>query len=277
MLCWFGDSMLPEFEKGFSIVIPSWNNEPFLRKCIEYLRKYSEYDHQIIVHLNEGTRCQMTKKYLAEQKVFTTESKINFGVCAAVNKASELANRDLIMYFNDDMLALPGWDLELAKLASAYDFKEKIWLSSTMIEPFGNRPEMLAPYNFGTTLDDFCELTLLKNVEKLKFLNPDIGGTTWPPTLLYKNVFDKIGGFSEEYFPGFGSDPDLAKKCWDYGIRDFVGVGRSLVYHFQCVTTRRVSHKNNGHQIFKQQHGMSMDHFVNNILRRGHEWTHPEG
>ena len=39
----------------FSILIPTFNNLDYLKICIESLRKNSNFDHQIIVHVNQGT------------------------------------------------------------------------------------------------------------------------------------------------------------------------------------------------------------------------------
>ena len=38
----------------FSIVIPSWNNLPCLRLCVESLRRNSRHAHQVLVHVNDG-------------------------------------------------------------------------------------------------------------------------------------------------------------------------------------------------------------------------------
>ncbi len=38
----------------FSILIPSWNNLDYLKCCVASIRKNSRYQHQIIVHVNEG-------------------------------------------------------------------------------------------------------------------------------------------------------------------------------------------------------------------------------
>ena len=37
-----------------SIIIPTYNNLPYLRKCIESIGKNSFYDNEILVHINEG-------------------------------------------------------------------------------------------------------------------------------------------------------------------------------------------------------------------------------
>ena len=38
----------------FSILIPTWNNLSLLRLCVESIRKNSKYDHQLVIHINEG-------------------------------------------------------------------------------------------------------------------------------------------------------------------------------------------------------------------------------
>ena len=39
----------------FSIVIPTWNNLAFLKLCIQSIQRNSYYNHQIIVHVNDGS------------------------------------------------------------------------------------------------------------------------------------------------------------------------------------------------------------------------------
>jgi len=271
-----------KWENEFCIVIPSWNNLPYLIACIESIRKYSIYKHQIVVHLNEGTE----EEELALHKlggIEFTKSTTNLGVCGAVNKAANLCKRPIIMYMNDDMIVLPKWDTELVKFYEKYQFGEKVWLSSTMIEPTGFRPEMVCGYNFGRSPAELKEHSLLIHKEhsllihlpKLRMLIPHQNGSTWPPNLMFTSMFEKIGGFSEEFWPGFGSDPELDKKMWDEGVRDFVGVGTSLVYHFQCITSKRVAHLSNGHQVFEQKHGMTIDHLVTDMMKRGTPWQGP--
>ena len=50
---------------------------------------------------------------------------------------------------------------------------------------------------------------------------------------------EKVGGWSEEFFPTGGDDTDFALKLWNSNVRIFKGLGKCLVYHFGSVTTRK--------------------------------------
>ena len=92
----------------FSIFIPTWNNLPFLKLCVESIRKNSTYRHQIIVHVNDGS--DGTLEWVKEQGLDYTHSAENVGVCLAMNMMRSKVKTDYICFINDDMYALPHWD-----------------------------------------------------------------------------------------------------------------------------------------------------------------------
>jgi glycosyltransferase involved in cell wall biosynthesis len=57
----------------FSILIPTFNNLEYLKICINSLKKNSNFAHQIIVHVNEGT--DGTAEYLKKNNIEYTYSK----------------------------------------------------------------------------------------------------------------------------------------------------------------------------------------------------------
>ena len=58
----------------------------------------------------------------------------------------------------------------------------------------------------------------------MKNLNlDDLQGSHWAPHLIHKSIWNKVGGFSEEFNPGFASDPDLNMKLWKENVRIFKG------------------------------------------------------
>src|SRR4051812_48636864 len=121
-------------EKKFSILIPSWNNLPYLQLCIDSILRNSSYSHQIIVHVNEGN--DGTLQWIESQThVDYTYSDENVGICYALNYARTIASTDYIVYVNDDMYMCPGWDKILMNEinATGHPF---FFFSSTMIEPY---------------------------------------------------------------------------------------------------------------------------------------------
>jgi len=261
-------------DKGISIIIPTWNSLPYLKLLINSLNINSYFrTHEIIVHINEDH--SGTEDWIKFQtNIKYTISKNNIGICKAINTAYSLATRDIIMYWNDDMVALPEWDLELNNFYNSYFSNEKkIWLSSTMIEPTGFNDCCISPNNYGLDVCNFDYDKLLIDIPKLKNIKGYVNGSTWPPNLLFRSVFEQINGMCEEYIEGFGSDPDLAMRMYEVGVRDFIGVGSSLVYHFQCKSTSKIRNTGHGRNLFIKKHGMSIEHFVNNIIKRGTKWT----
>ena len=38
----------------FSIIIPTYNNLNYLKLCLNSINKNSKYNHEVIIHINEG-------------------------------------------------------------------------------------------------------------------------------------------------------------------------------------------------------------------------------
>ncbi len=251
--------------RKFSIIIPSWNNLPFLKMCIASLRRNSKYSHQIIVHANESS--DGTAGWLAKENIPFTASRENIGICRAFNQALPLAKNNMVMYMNDDMYALPQWD---EALAAAIPESPAWMLSSTMIEPRESRNGCVVVADYGSTLESFRENDLLKDFPGMT--KPDWSGASWPPVMTPRQLLMDVGGFSEEFSPGMYSDPDLAMKLWQRGVRYFRGAGKSLVYHFQSKSTNRIP-LNNGRLTFMKKWGITPSFFYKEYLRMGQPWT----
>ena len=86
---------------------------------------------------------------------------------------------------------------------------------------------------------------------------------------MHKDVWHKVGGFSEEFNPGMGSDPDFNMKLWNEGVRIFKGIENFKVYHFSSITTRKKVGiiKNNGDKTFLKKWGISIKFFKKYFLK----------
>jgi len=254
----------------FSILIPSWNNLPYLKLCVDSLRNHSAADHEIILHLNEGTDGSL--EWAREEGIRFTHSEENVGICIALNQASTLATTEFIAYFNDDMYALPGWDSALTDTIRSIPHR-KWFLSSTMIEPAASRNRcVIAPQDYGSGPDDFREKDLLREFRALP--KEDWSGASWPPNVVPRDLWETVGGYSEEFSPGLSSDPDFTRKVWEAGVRHLQGVGRSRVYHFQSRSTGKVV-RNDGRRQFLEKWGITQSTFTHCYLRLGSRWKGP--
>ena len=252
----------------FSLIIPTWNNLPYLQLCLSSIVKNSSFEHQIIILINEGN--DGTLEWVKSQDyldyVYAPE---NIGICFGLNSCRSLVNTDFIVYINDDMYLLPKWDAELhAHMQSIPHFN--YILSSTMIEPAATNNDCVIVKDYGDSLETFQEEKLLAEFESLE--KDDWMGSTWPPLIMHRDLWDLVGGMSIEFSPGMYSDPDLSMKLWKTGVRYFKGVGSSRVYHFGSKSTGRVK-KNTGRDMFLLKWGMTSKHFTKDILKRGQPFS----
>ncbi len=212
----------------FSVIIPSYNNINYLKICIESLLKNSYYKNEIIVHLNIGS--DGSDNYLKSRNIKYTHTDYNAGICKAVNQASKLSTNDFITYAHDDFYFCPNWDKFLSDEIKSLGHNN-FYLSSSTIGTFGNN------LNCGDNYENFDEKKFLNNYDNIILY--DLQGSTWAPHVIHKSLWNKVGGFSEEFFPGAGSDPDLNMKLWNEGVRIFKNLSKSKIYHFKSKTLRR--------------------------------------
>ena len=248
----------------FSIIIPTFNNVKYLKLCIESIKKNSTFNHEIIAHVNLGE--DGTKEYLDNEKIEYTFTNYNAGICEGMNKATKKANFDFILYSHDDFYFCPKWDEilneEIKKIGH-----NRFYLSGIMMN---NGP---LKFNAGSDFETFDEKKLLENYEKINHY--DFQGSTWAPHLIHKEIWNKVGGFSEEFYPGTGSDPDLNMKLWREGVRIFKGLRKCKVYHFGSIVTRKYKNHptiktesgSKGGKIFLLKWGITFKFFKKHYLR----------
>tara|TARA_B100000902_G_C27266621_1_gene893872 strand:- start:29 stop:892 length:864 start_codon:yes stop_codon:yes gene_type:complete len=247
-----------------SIIIPTFNNLDYLKNCINSLKKNSTFNHQIIPHVNVGD--DGTKEFLLSQNIDFTFTNYNSGICEGMNLASKKARFDYILYSHDDFYFCPDWDLVLKKEIEVIKHNN-FYLSGIMMN---NGP---LKFDCGNNLNDFDEHKLLDNFKNVNHY--DFQGSTWAPHLIHKDLWNKVGGFSEEFYPGTGSDPDLNMKLWKEGVRIFKGLNDCKVYHFGSIVTRKYKNHptiktesgSKGAKIFLLKWGISIKFFKKRYLR----------
>jgi glycosyltransferase involved in cell wall biosynthesis len=226
-----------------SIICPTFNNLNYLRLFIKSIKENSFFNHELIFHINDGSDGSLN--FIRSEKIKYTHSNDNIGLCSAVNNAFTKSTKQYILYAHDDMYFCKNWDKFLEKEVNLY--KDNLfYLSGTNV----SYKDGLINYDCGNShenfdikkFNDFCINDKSKSLQ----------GSHWAPHLIPRDLWIKIGGFSEEFNPGDGSDPDLCCKLWFHGnVRIFKCVSLFKVYHFGSVTIRKNKlKKNNGTKLF---------------------------
>ena len=244
---------------NFTILIPTYNNLKYLRLLCESIKINSNFSHQLIFHINDGS--DGSYDYINNNKYQFTHSKTNIGLCSSIKESSKLIKNEYVLYAHDDMYFCKNWDKFLIEEVQKQN-NNLFYFSGTNISykdgilnfDCGNTPENFDQIKF----DNFCE----------KNNSPDLQGSHWAPHLIHRDLWTKVGGFSIEFDPGDGSDPDLCMKLWNEGVRTFKCISRFKVYHFGSVTTRkRDININNGTKKFLLKFGFNPRFFRKYYLR----------
>ena len=251
-----------------SIVIPTYNNLDYLKLCLKSLKKNSSFNHEIIIHINDGS--DGTLDFIKTNNYKHTRSDDNIGLCSSINKAAKLVSNQYILYSHDDMYFCPNWDKVLLDEVKNLNH-DNFYLSGTMIEH--NSGHIVC--DFGIDLDTFKEDELLSRYKSINFY--DHQGTHFAPHLVSKKMWDKVGGFSEEFNPGIGSDPDFNMKLWKEGVRIFKGLNDFKVYHFGSLTTRKKKNfiQNRGDKTFLKKWGITTKFFKKHYLKSKTKYNGP--
>ena len=245
----------------FSILIPTFNNIDYLKLAINSIKINSKYEHEIILHINDGS--DGTLEYAQREGLIYTHSDINVGLCSSINKAATKISTNYVLYVHDDMYLCANWDEILEKEITNLDH-DLFYLSGTNYElrdidnhyKPGNSPKQFNP-------DLFHKFCMTKK-------DKDLQGSHWAPHIISKRLWDIVGGFSEEFDPGDGSDPDFCMKLWINNVRIFKSIDKFKVFHFGSRTTRsKKIIKNNGTKKFLLKYGFNPKFFRKYYLRGG--------
>ncbi len=264
-------SVRPVPDAVFSILIPTWNNLEYIKLCVESIRKHSRLPHQIILHVNEGS--DGTLEWVREQGLDHTYSENNAGICFGMNAAATLATAKYLAYINDDMYVCPNWDTPLLE-AIQQKTNDAFLFGAALIEPRDtHNPCVIFSDRFGNSIESFREQDLIEHHSDLE--KPDWLGGGGAGIVVSRRLWDLVGGYSVEYTPGLYSDPDFSMKLWQAGVRDFMGVSQSRIFHFQCVSTGRIVKKNDGRKQFRRKWKISSNQFLKRYLKLANPYEGP--
>ncbi len=230
-----------------SIIIPAFNNAALTKKCLEAIKKNTPEKHLDDVIVVDNASTDHTAKYLKSLGwIKVISNKKNLGFSRANNQGAREAKGDVLIFLNNDTEVRKGWLEPLLRVLSE---KETAIAAPKLIFPNGR------VQHAGIVIsNDYIPRHIYYNESPDEpFVNKkrEFQAVTAACMAIKKNVFEKAGGFSDEYLNGM-EDIDLCLKAGKLGYKVFY-CPESIVVHHESVSAGRFKAVNHNEEIFLQK------------------------
>lgn len=205
-----------------SIVVPTFNRQDRLRRCIDMIRQNVTCPHETIVV--DGCSVDGTREWLASQAdVRAILEKRREGAVRAFNKGFRAARGTYVMWLNDDAYPLAG------SVEAAVAFIERPDLADVGLVAFYHNwhdpKNVLDRIELDGVTYEIC------NVRGYPYAN--FG-------LLRRDLLERVG-FADERYYFFGFDPDLSLKVQIGEGLKVIGCRGAIVHHEEYHDERKIA------------------------------------
>lgn len=202
-----------------SIIIPTYNQETFLRRCIESIRRFTAEPYEVIV-VDNGSQ-DGTLAYCRNQRLMLVSLPNNRGFPAACNVGLQVASSDRLLLLNDDTEAVPHW---LTEMNRCLDAEEDIGMVGPMTNYAGGSQRLLDDSGDAAAIAERLHREQEGEVQEVRRL---VGFCL----LLKRSVLDKIGLLDEAFGRGHYEDDDYCYRARLAGYRMMIARGAYVHHH----------------------------------------------
>lgn len=198
-----------------SVVIPVFNDEKRLERCLRSVFASDCRDYEVIV-VNDGST-DGSLKIIQSFPCRLVNLEKNSGVAKARNMGASAAKGDLLIYFDSDIVIEKDTITNFKRLHEDPDIK----ISSCQVYPRS------LSGGFATDLLALDWHYIYKEIE---------GNASYIPSMnfaIYKDVFDDIGRFNDAFGMAGGEEIEIGMHAVQKGYRIHVEQSFSVHHHFQ--------------------------------------------
>jgi GT2 family glycosyltransferase len=210
-----------------SVIILNWNGKRHLERCLPSLRNTNYPSEKIELIVVDNKSSDGSKAFVRNffPEIIFLELDKNYGFTGGNNRGAEVAHGELLVFLNNDTLVDDNWLVELVKVANN-DKQIGICGSKILFEERRNIVQYAGGFlnTLGGGVSPFV-YTEDTGMNDTKLTGYVCGACL----LIRRDVFEKLGGFDEDYFM-YSDENDLCLRCWLLGY-NVVYVPKSIVYH----------------------------------------------
>lgn len=216
-----------------SIIILTFNQLEYTRKCVESIQRHTPEPHEIIFIDNgstDGTREYLQKLTKDHEYIQLILNEKNLGFAAGNNQGIEKATGEYLLLLNNDVVVTEKW---LSTLMGHLNCSPDMG----MVGPMSNSvsgPQLVPNVPYENSLDDMQTFAR-------SFTADNLGRTTEHMRLvgfcllMKKEVVDVIGFLDENYLSGNFEDDDLCLRSCIAGYKNIIA-GDVFIHHYGSMT-----------------------------------------
>ncbi|MGI9546236.1 MAG: glycosyltransferase [Flavobacteriaceae bacterium] len=227
-----------------AVVILNWNGETLLERYLPTVLEHSG-EADIYVADNASTDGSIALLQAVFPQVRIIQNASNGGFAKGYNDALQHVNADIYCLLNSDVEVTPNW---IKPVLDHFKSNKDVAIIQPKILDLIKRDHFEYAGAAGGFIDmfgyPFCRGRIFQVLEKDHGQYDDIKEVFWATgacMFIRKNVFDKLGGFDEDYF-AHQEEIDLCWRAKNIGYKVHY-VGFSTVYHLGGSTLSNMNPK----------------------------------
>jgi O-antigen biosynthesis protein len=199
-----------------SIVVVTFNNLHFTKKCYQSIKKYTRYPNYEIIfvdnHSTDDTPVWLEKVRENDAMVKIILNQENFGFAKANNQGLTLADGEYFVYLNNDTVVTNNW---LESLLNHLQNNPSIGLICPATNETGNEACVRIDYHHIDDLQRFA----FEYTENKMGLYRRVRTVPLYCALIKTALLLQIGGLNEEYAIGMFEDDELSEQVKKLGYQ----------------------------------------------------------
>lgn len=215
-----------------SIVIPNYNGERYLQKCLDSIMIQSLQPDEIIVIDNDSHDNSMDIIRRYGNKIKTIIMDKNYGFSVAVNRGIKESKCDYVALLNNDTELQPQW---LEKLVECISSDDNIFACCSKMLRYDNRNIIDDAGDFYTALGWEQKIGDGAHDDTDYLTSREVFSACAGAAIYRRSVFDRIGYFDENFF-AYMEDVDISYRAKVYGYKNFY-CAEAKVYHIGSATS----------------------------------------
>lgn len=221
-----------------SVIVLTYNNKPFILRCLESLQWQTYPDFEIIVVDNasrDGTADTVSSsRFMDIVRLIRNEQ--NLGCAGGNNVGWRAAEGDIVVFLNPDVVVVPDW-LErlvggLVNTDGAVIAGCKMYYpNSNILQHAGGilHPNAMCEH-YGNGKPDDGTYNKLREVDFV----------TGAAIACKRSFLEQMDGFDEDFFPAYYEETDLCARARKAGYK-VIYVPDAVLFHYESSTLTRLS------------------------------------